>query len=276
MVASRCARRVFQQAAPSLKWSSARFAVGSLHASHATPTFGTLRDSSHRRKLHGPPASNFHERLHDATVVLHSGELRGAQMSLPILQALVTEDPEHVDATARLITALEWSGNCAGAQHLAEDAANRGLFPHPLRRPGDWTADGRNVSSQPFPCADEYPEVGSAIEVLRGSLASYGDEIRSEADSPLLRLGRRDDAHGEGLTDPARKPGAAPCCRAVAVKVQHEQILFCADAWKHFMLSDWAPEDGEALFPRLSRPSRATRMSLRARQLNRACDAMLS
>ena len=38
-------------------------------------------------------------------------------------------------------------------------------------------------------------------------MAAHGDELRAEANSQLLHLGRRDDAHGEGLTDPTGKTG---------------------------------------------------------------------
>jgi hypothetical protein len=39
--------------------------------------------------------------------MLHSRALRGAETSLPMLRDLVAEDPWHVQATARLIMALQ-------------------------------------------------------------------------------------------------------------------------------------------------------------------------
>ena len=166
--------------------------------------------------------------------MLHSRALRGAENSLPMLQDLVAEDPWHVQATARLIMALQvmafaalcpcssalllelltivqWSGDESGAQRAAEAAVKRGLFPHPLRRPEDWEPEGHAVYSRPFPHAEEYAEVKQAMTVMRQALAAYGNEIRDEADSPVVRLGTRDDAHGEGLTDPSKQPGSVLC-----------------------------------------------------------------
>jgi hypothetical protein len=110
-----------------------------------------------------------------------------------------------------LLTLVQWSGDESGAQRAAEAAVKRGLFPHPLRRPEDWEPEGHAVYSRPFPCAEEYAEVKQAMNVMRQALAVYGNEIRNEADSPLVRLGKRDDAHGEGLTDPSKQPGAVLC-----------------------------------------------------------------
>ena len=104
-------------------------------------------------------------------------------------------------------SASQWIGDDDGAQKLAEHAVLRGLIPHPQRRPVDWSPDGDGVSSAPFPSAEDFPEVRSSVDIMRTALLSHGDQIRSEAESPALRLGRRDDAHQEGLTDPSKKPG---------------------------------------------------------------------
>ena len=50
---------------------------------------------------------SFAERLDAACSVLHSGSEHGAQDALPLLQALVRENPGDAVATVRLITALQ-------------------------------------------------------------------------------------------------------------------------------------------------------------------------
>ena len=60
-----------------------------------------------QRLLGSATSASFAERLDAACSVLHSGSEHGAQDALPLLQALVKENPGDAVATVRLITALQ-------------------------------------------------------------------------------------------------------------------------------------------------------------------------
>ena len=60
-----------------------------------------------QRLLGSATSASFAERLDAACSVLHSGSEHGAQDALPLLQALVRENPGDAVATVRLITALQ-------------------------------------------------------------------------------------------------------------------------------------------------------------------------
>ena len=58
------------------------------------------------------------------------------------------------------VNTIQWSGHETEAQVLAKDATQRGLFPHAMRRPTDWTTDGIDfILPSRFPCPRKYPEV---------------------------------------------------------------------------------------------------------------------